>query len=342
MERYHQQNLLTKRALDFAARSLNVPANRLEIQAVSGGFSRNRRALVAAGDQTIFVKEVDTEVLPDEGERELEWLRKDYEMVQLLKSSHPELVADWTSLSDDGHVLLMSAYPASEGWLWSPPKDPEIAHNYINAVVRTVRALEGTRFDEATIQRLQLQPHFRDEIALDNKYPSIYEDAPTRQKLIEKYQRLSGENGENSGRYLAMVDLLGDKTALENLQKSACRLTEQPQDKFNHCDVRSDNLAYNPNTDAVKLVDWNWASYAPSKFGTTEFLLDMVQHGQDITPWFNQLNPAMLAASVNFFAVRCLLPPLAPGGTLRDMQVRFAAIAYELYQRAKVAKFNKV
>ena len=335
MERYHQQNLLTKRALDFAARSLNVPANQLEIQAVSGGFSRNRRALVSAGDQTIFVKEVDTDVLPDEGERELEWLRKDCEMVRLLKSSHPELVADWASLSDDGHALLMSAYPASEGWLWSPPTDPRDARDYIDAVVRTVRALEDTQFDEATIQRLQLQPHFRDEIALDNKYPSIYEDAPTRQKLIEKYQTLASENGENPGRYLAMVDLLGDETALEDLQKSASCLIEQPQDKFNHCDVRSDNLAYNPNTGAVKLVDWNWASYAPSKFGTTEFLLDMARHGHDVTPWLDELNQLMLAASVNFFAVRSLQPPLAPGSTLRDMQLKSAATAYELYMKLR-------
>lgn len=331
MERYYQQNLLTERALDFAARSLNAAANQLEVQAVSGGFSRNRRALILAGDRTIFVKEVDINILPDDGKRELEWLRKDYEMVQLLKNSHPELVADWASLSDDGHTLLMSAYPASEGWLWSPPTDPRDTQNYIDAVVRTVRALEDTQFDEATIQRLQLQPHFRDEIALDNKYPSIYEDDLTRQKLIKKYQALAGESGENPDRYLAMIDLLNSKTALENLQKSACRLTEQPQDKFNHCDVRSDNLAYNPNTGAVKLVDWNWASYAPSKFGTTEFLLDMARHGHDVTLWLGELNAAELAAIVNFHAVRSLLPPLAPGSTLRDMQLKSAATAYELY-----------
>ena len=326
------QQILTDRAITFAAAELGVSADQLAITPTSGGFSRNRRALVSAGDKTIFVKEVDIDVLPDEGERELAWLKKDYEMVRLLQAKHPELVADWVKLSNDGHVLLMTAYPASEGWLWSPPTDLEASDDYINAVVRTVRALEDAQFDKATVERLQLEPHFRDEIALDNKYPSIYDDAPTRQKLIEKYQMLADQNDKNAHRYAAVVHLLNDETALRQLQQAAHKLAEQPQDTFNHCDVRSDNIAYNLATSAVKLVDWNWASYAPNRFGTTEFLLDMARHNHDVTPWLDQLNPAMLAASVNFFAVRCLQPPLAPGSTLRNMQTATAATAYELHQ----------
>ena len=335
MNAQNSAEILTNRAIEFAAAELGKPVDQLTITPTSGGFSRNRRALVSAGDRTIFVKEVDVAVLPDEGERELAWLKKDYEMVQLLQTKHPELAADWVKLSDDGHVLLMTAYPTSEGWLWSPPTDPETVDDYIDAVVRTVRVLEDAQFDEATVERLQLEPHFRDEIALDNKYPSIYDDAPTRQQLIEKYQALADQNDKNAHRYTAMVHLLNDETALRQLQQAAYKLAEQPQDKFNHCDVRSDNLAYHPNANTVKLVDWNWASYAPSRFGTTEFLLDMARHDHDITPWFDQLNPALLAASVNFFAVRCLQPPLAPDSALCDMQLTSAATAYELYQQTK-------
>lgn len=180
-----------------------------------------------------------------------------------------------------------------------------------------------------------MQPHFRDEVALDGKYPSIYEDASTRQKLIQKYQTAASSDDQNSDRYSAMVGLLRDESMMRWLQQDVHRLAEQPQDKFNHCDVRSDNIAYNPTTSAVKLIDWNWASYAPSRFGATEFLLDVARHGHDVTPWLDELNPGMIAALVNFFAVRCLLPPLAPGNTLRDMQLASAATAYELYRKAK-------
>ena len=82
---------------------------------MSGGFSRNRRALVSAGDRTIFVKEVDVDLLPDDGETELAWLKKDYEVIRLLQKVHPQYVADWTMLAGDGHVLMTSSYASSEG-----------------------------------------------------------------------------------------------------------------------------------------------------------------------------------------------------------------------------------
>ena len=68
--------LLTDRALQCAATELNVDLSELRITPVSGGFSLNRRALVSSGDRTIFVKEVDANLLSDEGERELGWLKK--------------------------------------------------------------------------------------------------------------------------------------------------------------------------------------------------------------------------------------------------------------------------
>ena len=61
----HDQ-LLTDRALQRAATELNVDLSELRITPVSGGFSLNRRALVSSGGRTIFVKEVDTNLLSDE------------------------------------------------------------------------------------------------------------------------------------------------------------------------------------------------------------------------------------------------------------------------------------
>ena len=71
-----RDKLLTNRALQCAAVELNVDLSELRITPVSGGFSLNRRALVSSGGRTIFVKEVDTNLLSDEGERELGWLKK--------------------------------------------------------------------------------------------------------------------------------------------------------------------------------------------------------------------------------------------------------------------------
>ena len=72
----NHNKLLTDRALQCAAAELGTDPSDLQITSVSGGFSRNRRALVSAGDRTIFVKEVDVDVLPNDGEIELAWLKK--------------------------------------------------------------------------------------------------------------------------------------------------------------------------------------------------------------------------------------------------------------------------
>jgi len=69
MKNLSNHKLLTDRALQCAAAELDVDPSDLRVTPVSGGFSRNRRALVLAGDKTIFVKEVDVDLLPDEGER---------------------------------------------------------------------------------------------------------------------------------------------------------------------------------------------------------------------------------------------------------------------------------
>ena len=138
----NHNKLLTDRALQCAAAELGADLSELRVTSVSGGFSRNLRALVSAGDRTIFVKEVDVDLLPDDGERELAWLKKDYEMTRLLQKIHPQYVADWAKLAGDGHVLMTSSYASADGWLWWPPAEKSVAKRYISAVVTATRELE--------------------------------------------------------------------------------------------------------------------------------------------------------------------------------------------------------
>ena len=156
MKNLSNHKLLTDRALQCAAAELGVNVSDLQITSVSGGFSRNRRALVSAGDKTIFVKEVDVDLLPDEGERELAWLKKDYEVIRLLQKVHPQYVADQITLSDDGHVLMTTSYASADGWLWRPPTEKSLAERYISAVVTATRELEKTDLPHEVIEELQL------------------------------------------------------------------------------------------------------------------------------------------------------------------------------------------
>ena len=326
--------LLTNRALQCAAVELGVDSSDLRVTSVSGGFSRNRRALVSAGDRTIFVKEVDIDVLPDDGETELAWLKKDYEVIRLLQKVHPQYVADQITLSDDGHVLMTSSYASTDGWLWRPPTEKSLAERYISAVVTATRELEKTELPHKVIEELQLQPFTTAELGLDDGIDKIITDANVRRQLIDNYRTLLPEQSEvNQRPCQKMMELLSRSDELADISVRAKQFAKQSEDCFNHTDVRSDNLAFHPQTGELKLVDWNWASYAPRGSGATEFLIDMARHGQDVTPWLDELNAEMLAAFVGFCLIRSLEPPLKPGDNLRQMQALSAATAYDLLER---------
>lgn len=322
--------LLTNRALQCAAAELGVDASDLQIASVSGGFSRNRRALVSAGDKTIFVKEVDIDVLPGEDERELAWLKKDYEVTRLLQKLHPQYVADWTMMAGDGHVLMTTSYASTDGWLWQPPAEKSVTERYISAVVAAVRELEKTYLPHEVIEGLQLQPFAATKLGLDDGIDQVIAEADIRRQLIDNYQTLLSEQSEvNQRRCQKMMELLNNSDELADISVRAKQFAKQSEDCFNHSDVRSDNLAFQPQTGELKLVDWNWASYAPRRSGVTEFLVDMARHGQDVTPWLGELNTEILAAFVGFYLIRSLKPPLQPGDSLRQMRALSAATAYD-------------
>ena len=326
--------LLTDRALQCAATELNVNSSELRITPVSGGFSLNRRALVSSGDRTIFVKEVDANLLSDEGERELGWLKKDYAVTRLLQKTYPQYVADWTKLADDGHVLMTSSYASSDEWLWQPPTDNSVAERYISTVITAVRELEKIKLPQELIEELQLQPFVARELGLDDGIDQIIADADIRRRLINNYQKLLPNQLEiNQRRCRNIIELLKKRDELIDISVRAKEFAKQTEDCFNHSDVRSDNLAFNPQTGELKLVDWNWASYAPKGSGATEFLVDMARHGRDVTPWLGELNAEMLASFVGFFLIRSLKPPLKSGDNLRQMQALSAAVAYDLLER---------
>ena len=326
--------LLTNRALQCAAVELGVDSSDLRVTPVSGGFSRNRRALVSAGDKTVFVKEVDVDLLPDDGERELAWLKKDYEVMRLLQKIHPQYVADWAKLDGDGHVLMTTSYASADGWLWRPPAEKSVAKRYISAVVAAVRELEKTDLPHGVIEGLQLQPFAATKLGLDDGIDQVIAEADIRRQLIDNYQTLLSEQSEvNQRRCQKMMELLNNSDELADISARAKHFVKQPEDCFDHSDVRSDNLAFHPQTGQLKLVDWNWASYVPRGSGATEFLVDMARHGQDVTPWLEELNAEMLAAFVGFYLIRSIKPPLQPGDNLRQMRALSAATAYDLLER---------
>ena len=166
---------------------------------------------------------------------------------------------------------------------------------------KIIKLTSRTKFSDAQCGFKAIRRDVARELGLDDGIDQIIADADIRRRLID-------------------------------ISVRAKEFAKQTEDCFNHSDVRSDNLAFNPQTGELKLVDWNWASYAPQGSGATEFLVDMARHGHDVTPWLGELNAEMLASFVGFFLTRSLKPPLKPGDNLRQMQALSAAAAYDLLE----------
>lgn len=329
-------NGISARGREAAADELGCDISDIKVVNVGGGFSRNRRSLVGYCDRWIFAKEVDIDLLPNEGVEELGWLFKDCECVNTIIGIAPELVPDWEKLSPDGHVLLMPGYRSEDGWSWSVPEIESDQQKYIQTVIDAAKKLEGVKFDEAAIKRINFNPFFRDKIALDDGLALIIQNEETRDRLKNKYEIMALDESLVSLRpaIQKMQALLCDESAMQNLSICAASLIEQPNDCFGHCDVRSDNITYNSLSGQVKFVDWNWATFVPSRFGSTEFLMDMSRRGIDVTPWLDELNIELLAAIVGLYLNRSTHEQLAPGNTLRDFQAQSAVVALDLYDRA--------
>lgn len=322
----------TSKVNDFLAEKF---ASDVVVHPVEGGYSRNRRAIIDIHGASVFAKEVDTSVLPDEGSVELGWLKKDYEIINGLADFGVDIVPEWAELHLAGHLLLMPSYKKEDGWHWYPPEDESQRMKYIQAVIDATERLEATVLPEGATEKLSLQPFFRDEIAEYQGIAPLFTDVTLRARLIDKYVKLQNKAGHLLPMNIQMVKTLSEDESLKDLQEQTDKLVHLPNNRLNHCDVRSDNIAYNEKTGEVKFVDWNWASYAPAKFGATEFLLDMARRGVDVAPWYKDMSVELLAATVGYYMIRGLKEPLTPGSTLREMQAETAAVANYLYLKVR-------
>lgn len=322
---------ITSKANDFIAEK--YAGSDVVVHSVEGGYSRNRRSIIDVNGESVFAKEVDTKLLPDDGVVELGWLKKDYQIVNELAEQGLTMVPEWAELHLNGHLLLLPSYKKEDGWEWTLPDDEMTRTNYIQAVVDATKQLEAIKLPDELTEKLSLQPFFRDEIANYEGIEPLLGDPELRAQLVDRYTKLQEKGGHLLPMNIQMVKTLADDESLKHLVEQTARLARLPNDCLNHCDVRSDNITYNKRTGEVKFVDWNWASYAPAKFGATEFLLDMARRGVDVSPWYEDMSVELLAATVGYYMIRSLKPPLASGSTLRELQAETAAVANYLYSQ---------
>lgn len=336
MEKKSNPNLiLSEHALKFVAEITGKPIAQLTIEQVTGGYSRNRRGIVHTGDGSLFVKEVDEGLLPGDGQEERDWLAKDHGVMELLRSEGIDLVPERSWLSADSKVLMMTAYPANEGWLWDLPEESAIQQNYVDAVVSNCNKLESATFTKEDVERLNLTPYFRDKLSDPEAHQNFFELDDEIDNLVERFELLAASSDNPQQRVLlhSLAVAVQNKSSLQELSHSMSSLRKQPNEVFSHCDTRTDNLTYNPRLNKLVMVDWNWASQTPKMFGSTEFLISVAVRGVDVSKWYDEINIDLLATLVVFWSRCCMKAELTETGNLRDTQALSAAVAYDLFTK---------
>ncbi|MDO4684284.1 MAG: hypothetical protein Q4B06_01085 [Candidatus Saccharibacteria bacterium] len=325
--------VISQEALDCVVASFHLNKSSVAIKGVEGGYSRNRRSIVGDGDRWVFVKEVDLQLLPDNGETELQWLSKDFSCIKLLRDKNIDIAPENPRLLNDGKILCIKAYCKEEGWLWGAPQDTGLLDTYVQVVLDNIMLLEKLEISDRKRRELKLSPFLRDKLGNDSGIDLLRSNHTHKKTILDKYNQLidNERNKFMASAYCDMLKLLRHDRSIQSITDSAEALLSQPNSSFGHGDVRSDNITFNLVSGKIKFVDWNWSSYVPKGFGATEFLVDLSRRGLDVTPWLSYLNKELLAAMVCFYAKRCLLEDLAPGNSLRIMQAQSAAVAARMY-----------
>lgn len=331
-EKLNQSPPLSENALNFVAEQTGNLVSQFSIERVTGGFSRNRRAIVHTAGQSFFIKEVDENLLPGDGQEERDWLAKDQGVMELLRSESINIVPEESVLSPDSRVLMMSAYPVSKGWQWSLPVDRSVHSEYIQAGVDATKLLETATFTGEDAERLSLQPYFRDKLTDPDIHQTFIGQPGVIERLMQRFTLLADkpENDGHKALLEKMARAIQDNVVIQELESGMSRLRQQPNEVFGHCDARTDNLTFNPGLKKLVMVDWNWASQTPRKFGSTEFLISVAARGADIAEWSKDLNPDLLATLILFWLRCCMNPELTETGNLRDYQAVSTAVAYDL------------
>lgn len=325
--------VISQEALDCVVASFHLDKSSVVIKDVEGGYSRNRRSIVGDGDRWVFVKEVDLQLLPDNGETELQWLMKDFSCIKLLGDKGVDIAPEDPQLLNNGKILCIKAYRKEEGWSWDVPKDAGLLDVYIQGVLDNIMMLEKLKMDDRKRKDLKMSPFLRDKLGNDSGIDLLRSNHIHKKAILDKYSQLidNERNKFMASAYCDMLKLLRHDRSIQLVADSAEALLSQPNSSFGHGDVRSDNITFNLVSGKMKFVDWNWSSCMPRGFGATEFLVDLSRRGLDVTPWLSYLNKELLAAMVCFYTKHCLLEDLAPGNSLRIMQAQSAAVAARMY-----------
>jgi hypothetical protein len=309
-------NTASNSSLDLASIANKLRAG--ESSPVNGGYSPARRGIVLLADgSAVFAKQaVDASSTAA--------LQKEFELYQFLEAAGYPHVPKVLGYAQDTLVL-----PDLRGWDWSP----RWTQRKLDAVLAAMQALG--RLTPGEDIRPLLKPGVPAELEKcwnllvpDENWTAVQKILQANPKTPRSLLNLSiAQRQEIVGRVTPQVFECGELT---------------------HCDIRADNCAYNPATQELLIVDWNWAELGSFALDRSAFLVSVLRE-IELSSMTHQnkielsaekvaglIDPRSALALAGFWLWYAAQPPLEPGDPrgLRKLQLESGLLAWERGQAA--------
>ncbi len=275
---------------------------------VDGGFTSAQRGLVrlASGEQ-VFVK-----VASDKNTRE--WAQKEVQAYKFLGRHDYSFAPRLLAINDDGTGFALESLSGESGWDWSDNWTAE----RLDKTFEAMDALAALTPADAEAEHIATKTIFE----YDDGWQSLAGSAENQKVLVDKLREADQAKLANSLNFVELAD-----------RSASYSFTN---DVLVHNDVRGDNCAWNPHSQEVKLVDWNWAGLGDRNIDVNALLVSVQKSGFDVTKdYASRLDTDALQWLAGFWLHQAATPIWADGPAhLRDFQLQSGVIALNLAAKA--------
>lgn len=297
-------DLLSQNALSF----IQTQIERNNFIATSGGFSQAKRGLVVLpSEERVFAK-----MAVDEMSQR--WLDKERAIYQFLNSTAPDVAPKLL-----GSTRNMIVLPDLSALDWSSKWDQA----KFSAVISLLRRIAEIPIPGELFKLLE--PHIVADCL--REWREILDPQSWRELVLSVTTSSVDAN---------TLPLLRDL----NLQSLAMRIDQLESYNFGpyclvHFDVRADNLAFDPASQRVMLVDWNWAELGSSAIDKAVFgitALNQERSGLEDNAILAEINPQSALLAAGLWLNRCREAPIVEGDAngLRKLQLMYGVSALKI------------
>jgi hypothetical protein len=275
------------------------------IKHASSGYTLAHRGIVRLNDgTTAFVK-----LGVDDTTKA--WAQKEIALYEFLAAHQYPHIPKLLAVNPERTAFCLEALEPQNGWDWTDTW----THERLDA---TLAAIDDLAKIQPTTEELALFGT-KGLSEKDGGWEPLLEQ-PEKQKVLKDKLEKAGHAA-----YMDNVDYAAMAA------KSAQFVFKNTQ--LTHYDVRTDNCAWNPHANTVKLIDWNWAQMGDERIDIASMLVHVHKSGLDISRHYNRLDPDALLWVAGLW-LNSAATPLWPGGaehtSLRDYQLESGVAALKL------------